>query len=330
MKALRWGLIGLLVAVPGLARDVTDATGRKVTIPDNPARVFAAGPPASVLLYALKPEAMVGWVKAPKEGDKPYLLPSVQGLPELGRLTGKDRALDLETLLAAKPDLIVDFGTVSPAYAELAQKVQAQTGIPYVLIDGSFDKMPGAIRETADILGVKDRGEALAGLAERLAAGADATISAQTAHPKVYLARGPEGLESAGPKSINAEIIARAGAENVVASDEKGLVTVSAAEVRAMAPEVILTIDKDFANAIPPGWAEVPAVKAGKVLLAPSHPFGFIDSPPSVNRIIGLDWLVHQLYPDAKGDLAADVKDFYKAFYHVDLDDGAVARLLAP
>ncbi len=45
----------LLASAPlAQARDVVDATGRTVTVPDAPASVFAAGPPASVLLYALK------------------------------------------------------------------------------------------------------------------------------------------------------------------------------------------------------------------------------------------------------------------------------------
>jgi hypothetical protein len=48
------------------ACNVTDATGLISTIPDAPARVFAAGSPASVLLCALATEAMVGWLRAPR------------------------------------------------------------------------------------------------------------------------------------------------------------------------------------------------------------------------------------------------------------------------
>ncbi|MFN3293342.1 MAG: hypothetical protein ACK4S2_12605 [Gemmobacter sp.] len=123
-------LMALAFVHEARARDVVDATGRTVTIPDAPARVFAAGPPASVLLYALAPEAMVGWVRAPRDGDKPFLLPATHHLPELGRLTGQGGTVNLEVLLATKPDLIVDFGTVSPTYIDLANRVTEQTGIP--------------------------------------------------------------------------------------------------------------------------------------------------------------------------------------------------------
>lgn len=337
-RALGLSVAALLIGLtPALARDVTDATGRKVSVPDAPLRVFAAGPPASVLLYALKPEAMIGWVKAPKDADLPYLTAQTRALPELGRLSGKGDTLNLEQLLAAKPDLIIDFGTVSPTYKTLADRVQSQTGVPYVLIDGSFANTPTAIRQMAEILGVPERGEVLARYAEETLAMADRVLAKvpETDRPSVYLARGAAGLESAGTGAINAEIIARAGGRNVVTSTDKGtdkgLVTTSPEQVQAWAPEVIVTIDPGFAKTVAtmPAWAGVPAVTKGRVLLAPAHPFGFIDSPPSVNRLIGLQWMVHALYPDqAEGDLTAQVKDFYHLFYHVDLDEAAVGKLL--
>ena len=84
LTALKGAILAALTALPVLAfdgRTVTDATGREVQVPANPARVFAAGPPASTLLYVLKPEAMVGWVRAPREADLPYLRPEVAAQP---------------------------------------------------------------------------------------------------------------------------------------------------------------------------------------------------------------------------------------------------------
>ena len=316
------------------ARDFTDATGRIVTIPDAPMRVFAAGPPASTLLYALAPEKMIGWVRAPRAGDLPYLLPATHDLPELGRLTGKGGSQNLEVLLAAKPDLIVDFGTVNPTYNDLANRITEQTGIPYILIDGAFDQTPQAIRSMAEVLGVQGRGEALATYAEQTIARVDATLALvpDTARPHVYLARGPEGLEAPARGSINAEIVERAGAVNVVEAETTGLVTPSLEQVIAWAPDTIVTIDRDFSASVGQNadWQAVPAVASGRVFLAPASPFGFIDSPPSVNRLIGVTWLLHQFYPDQmKGDLRAEVREFYQLFYQVDLEEAALDGLLA-
>lgn len=68
---------------------VTDSVGRKVEIPLAVNRVVAAGPPASVLLYTLSPEKMLGWVSAPRPEQRSFLSEAVRYLPQIGRLTGR-------------------------------------------------------------------------------------------------------------------------------------------------------------------------------------------------------------------------------------------------
>ena len=330
-------LIGLLAlaATPVFARSVTDSAGRRVDVPEKITRVFAAGPPASVLLYVLAPQTMTGWVRAPRESEKPFLLPSVRNLPELGRLTGRGDTLNLERLLADKPDLIVDFGTISETYRSLADRVQAQTGIPYLLLDGAFDKTPAALRLLGDVIGVGERAEALARAAEDTFATVDRVVAKVPAdkRPRVYLARGPEGLESGSRGSINTEIIERVGAVNVVEGlrDNGGLVTASPEQILLWAPDTIITLDRSFRQSVAekPAWRPVPAVARGRVYLAPSLPFGFIDSPPSINRLIGLNYLLHTLYPaETPGQLADEVRAFYRLFYQVELSQNDLARVL--
>ena len=43
-------------------RTVVDSVGRRVELPVHVGRVMPAGPPASILLYAVAPESMLGWV----------------------------------------------------------------------------------------------------------------------------------------------------------------------------------------------------------------------------------------------------------------------------
>ena len=66
--------------------------------------------------------------------------------------------------------------------------------------------------------------------------------------PRVYLARGPEGLETGSRGSINTEIIERVGAVNVVEGlrEKGGLVTASPEQVIAWAPDTIITLDRNF------------------------------------------------------------------------------------
>uniref|UniRef100_UPI0035186E21 ABC transporter substrate-binding protein n=1 Tax=Roseibium sp. TaxID=1936156 RepID=UPI0035186E21 len=200
-----------------LARSVTDSAGRTVEIPETVTRVFAAGPPASILVYALKPEALLGWPRALRDYEKPFIAEAFRDLPETGRLTGRGGEANLERVLALKPDLIIDFGSVRDTYIDLADRVQEQTGIPYLLVNGRFDETAGALRLVGEALGVPERGDLLA-------ADVEATFTALTSalgavpegdRPRVYLARGADGLETGLKGSINTEIIEKAGGRNV-------------------------------------------------------------------------------------------------------------------
>jgi iron complex transport system substrate-binding protein len=325
----------LLMAAPAFARSVTDSAGRTVEVPDKVTRVFAAGPPASTLLHIVAPETMIGWVRSPRDAEKPFLLPSVRDLPELGRLTGRGDTLNLESLLAAKPDLIIDFGTINDTYRSLADRVQTQTGIPYLLIDGRFENTAAALRLISGILGVAERGETLAKATEAIFADVEATL-ARVPHdkrPRVYLARGPEGLETGSRGSINTEIIERVGGISVVEGlrDKGGIINASPEQVIAWAPDTIITLDRGFYRTAKgrPAWQPVPAISADRVFLAPNLPYGFIDAPPSINRLIGLPWLLHTLYPsEAPGKLRDQVRDFYRLFYQVALTDADLDRIL--
>ena len=60
------------------ARSFTDSAGRSVVVPDQVGRVFAAGGPAAVALYVMRPDAMIGWPRALRSEEKPYVLPAVR------------------------------------------------------------------------------------------------------------------------------------------------------------------------------------------------------------------------------------------------------------
>lgn len=320
---------------PAGAAEIEDATGRK-SVPDHIERVMAAGPPASVVLYVLAPEKMIGWTAAPRPNEKPLLLPAVRDLPELGRLTGRGDTANVEVVLKAKPDLIIDFGTVNPTSVSLAQRVQEQTGVPYLLFDGRLENTARSIRQVGAALGVAERAERIARYVEDTDRAVDAALKDVPAEKRrrVYLARGADGLQTGLTGSINTEIIERAGGVNVAerGSGRAGLATVSLEQVLAWAPDTVITGDANFFAAVSgnPAWSPVPAVAAKRVFMAPRLPFGWIDEPPSVNRTLGLRWMAGLLYPDLfHDDIRATAKDFFRLFYQTELDDAALDRILA-
>jgi iron complex transport system substrate-binding protein len=315
--------IGSAIALPRLVRaqTVSDASGRALKIPEKVTRVFPAGPPAAILLYTLAPDLLIGWPRAHSAEERAFLLPDIGARPEIGRLTGRGNTANLEAVLALKPDLILDVGSTSQTYVSLAERVQEQTGIPYALLDGRFVELPNAYRK-------------LGALARRITEGEDFadycnqtfdTITRRIANVsleqrlRVYYARGPRGLETGLGGSINVETLELL-ATNVAGERKGGLATVSIEQVLVWNPDVIVTIDRDFATNVKkdPAWAGVTAVQKGRVHLAPMLPFGWVDFPPSSNRLIGLWWLAKILYPERFPENIREIaRDFYARFYHV-------------
>jgi iron complex transport system substrate-binding protein len=329
------GGLGASLVAPRLARaaTITDAAGRAVPIPDRVTRVFPAGPPAAILLYTLAPDLLLGWPRANRPEECVYMLPEVCGRPEVGRITGRGNTANLEVVLSLKPDLIVDVGSTRETFASLAARVQEQTGIPYALLDGRFDAIAPTYRKLGELTHRRAQAEALARYADETMATIKGRIEKVPAaeRPRVYYARGPRGLETGLGGSINVETLEFLGARNVAAERPGGLAIVSVEQVLAWNPEVIVTIDMTFAANVrsDPVWAPVKAVQAGRVHLSPKMPFGWVDFPPSVNRLIGLWWLAKILYPEQfPEDLRPMTRDFYTRFYHKTPTDEQIDNVL--
>lgn len=320
------GLSAALIA-PGRTRaeSITDSAGRAVPIPARVTRVFPAGPPATITLHTVAPDLLIGWPRANRADEREFLD------PEIGRITGRGNTANLEVVLALKPDLILDIGAVNNTYISLAERVQQQTGIPYALLDGRFDGIPNTYRTIGALTGRRDAGEAAARYADETVKTVTSRLPPPAKRPRVYYARGPRGLETGLGGSINVETIEML-ARNVAGGTRGGLATVSIEDVLVWNPDVVVTIDKEFARTVygMPAWRPVAAVRAKRVHLSPKLPFGWVDFPPSVNRLIGLWWLAKILYPDLYPEnLRTLTREFYQRFYHVPLSDPQLDRVLA-
>ena len=98
-------------------------------------------------------------------------------------------------------------------------------------------------------------------------------------------------------------------------------------------PDTIVSIDKGVVDQVrkAPGWADTAAVRGNRVYLSPSLPYGWIDSPPSLNRLIGLKWLARLFFPDRfSKTLSETTREFYARYYQVDLTDAQLGQLLTP
>lgn len=298
-------------------------------------RVFAAGFPAAVLVYCLAPQKLLGWPVPLQERAPELLAPAARHVPRLGRLSGRGSTMPLERLLLLQPDLIVDAGSVNDTYRSMAERVAQQTGFPYVLIDGRLAESAQQLREAGRLLGVSPRAEQLARYAEdtfALAARLRASTSEQQ-RPRVYLARAADGLETGLGGAIHAEAVELAGGRNVASGlGRGGLARVSLEQVLEWNPDFVLTHNERFYAGAQQSslWQQLPAVREGRLHLVPNLPFGWLDSPPGINRLLGVRWLLNLFYGEGESaDLLASVREFFQLFYSSTPDDAALQSLLA-
>jgi iron complex transport system substrate-binding protein len=317
------------------AKAFTDSGGRRVDVPDEVRRVFPAGPPASVTLFTVAPEKMLGWTRAPSPEARAFLPARHGELPEIGRLTGRGNTVNLENVVRLAPDLVLDVGSTNATYVSLANQVQEQTHVPTVLIGGRLAGAATTLRTVGRLLGVSERAEALAHYAETVLGEVKEAVARTPPAERLsmYVARGPRGLETAVAGSIGSEVVDLVGARNVVGKDTapRAIVDVSPEQILAWQPDVILAIDRRFYATVRNDsvWRDVKAVQAGRVHFVPDLPFSWLDDPPAPNRLIGLLWLGKLLYPASfRQDVRAEAQRFYALFYQQEPSDAQLDGLL--
>lgn len=323
---------------PAKTRTIVDHAGRTLTIPSQINKIFSTSPVGSIMVYTLSPDKLVGWNYDLRPAERSYILPKYQALPNLGGWYAKSTC-NVEELLKIHPDVLINMGTVDETAISQAEQIQQQLNIPVIIVNGELTKLDQAYELVGDLLGEKSRSAELAAYC-RQTVGEVAKTTAQIPadqRVKVYYAEGPKGLQTDPKGSPHTEVLDLVGAVNVADVPMKGgmgMAEVSLEQVLAWNPDVIITWHEDqggtYKNILTdPKWQDIKAVKNHRVYEIPDAPFSWFDRPPSVNRVIGVKWLANLLYPETiKLDPAAEVKYFYSRFYHLNLSDQEVEKLL--
>ena len=315
-------------------RAFTDSTGRVVTLPATIERVAVSGPLAQIVLFALAPDKLVGIATEWDVTAAAYLSAEHYSLPVLGQLYGGKGEMNLEELLRAEPQVVVDVGEPKATITEDMDALTAQTGIPFVHVTARLSTLGDAYRMLGELLGMPDEAEALAAYCERVY---QRTVAIADSVEKVDLlyVTGEKGLNVIAKDSYHSEVLdllsnnlavvespSSKGTGNEV--DMEQILAWNPAHVLFAPQSVYATVADD------PLWQGVPAIQTGAYWETPFGPYNWMGFPPSAQRLLGMSWLAKLLYPDqADYDLYAETAEYYRLFYHCELTRAQYDALVA-
>ena len=319
-------------ADPGEAKpetvEFTDDTGRTLTVPGNVERIAVSGPMSQIVLFSLAPEKLVGISNAWDAGAEAYFDPAYFRLPVLGQLYGGKGELNLEELLAAAPQLVLDVGEPKGSIREDMDALTEQTGIPFIHIDASTATMGEAYRKLGALLGLEERAGELADYCEETWAMAEQIMaSVGDGRKKILYLLGDEGLNVIAKGSYHGEIIDLLGDNLAVLDQPSSKGTGNETDMEQLLlwdPEFIIFANGSVAGQVgdDPVWQQLSAIRSGNYAEVPYGPYNWMGFPPSVQRYLGILWIMKTLYPQqASYDLKAEVLRYFRLFYHAELTD---------
>lgn len=318
-------------------RVVTDSAGRQVEIPAQIQRVAPSGSTAQMILMPIAYDLLAGLSSSPSTAQMPYFPEEVRYLPTFGQFYGSKANLNMESLIDARPQIIIDLGDAKDTIADDMDRIQKQTGIPTVFIEADLDDMAAAYRTLGDILNRSDMAESLAQFIEKTVSMAreNSAKIPENQRLSVLFGTGSTGLACNAAGSVQADVIDLVGAVNAIIPEEVsnrgGGTTVSLEEVYAVEPDVILLSTGGLYDTLAQGeWAGLQAVQSGKYYEIPGLPYDWMSSPPSVNRVLGIWWLGNLLYPELYDyDMVQVAREYYGLFWHYDLTEEEARQMLS-
>lgn len=315
-------------------RVFTDSCGREVTVPADIQKIAVSGPLAQMVVFAIAPDRMVGVANAWDESAKTYFDAKYLELPLLGQLYGGKGELNLETLLAAAPDVVIDVGEPKDSMAEDLDALQEQTGIPFVHIDAYLASMDDAYAMLGDLLAMPNEAQGLADYC-RYAYDKVKAIADSVEKVNLLYVTGEEGLNVIARGSYHAEVIDMLCNNLAVVDEPSSKGTGNEVDMEQIlnwnpaavifAPGSIYSTVADNEN-----WQTIPAIRDGRYYEVPMGPYNWMGFPPSVQRILGMQWMAKVLYPNAADyDMYETTQTYFQLFYHCDLTAEQYAALTA-
>ena len=326
--------LSLTACAQSAGRVFTDSTGREVTVDQEISKIAVTGPLGQIVVFAIAPDMLVGIPGAWNPTAKAYLDEQYYNLPVLGQLYGGKGDLNLEELLKAAPQVVIDIGEPKDSIAQDMDALTEQTGIPFVHISAYLEHMDETYTMLGELLGLKEEAGVLAETCERIYSRAVEMMQGVEKVNMLY-ATGENGLNvlaNGGYHSGVIDMMANnvAVVENVSSKGTGNEVDME--QILNWNPDVIVFSENSIYDTVSedPVWQNVSAIANNRYYEVPFGPYNWIGQPPAVQRLLGMMWLGKLLYPEAATyDLYDEVAQYYQLFYHCDLTREQYDALMA-
>lgn len=272
-------------ATPSPSLTITDDAGRTVTITGTSQRIVTLAPNLAEIVFALGLGERVAGVS--DFSDYPAAaqeIQSVGGFP-----------LNIELIVSMEPDLVLAAGITS---LEDVARLEELGLVVLYLAPADIAGILDSILVVGQATGAEQAaGQLVADLRSRLD-GVQEKVTRATGRPRVYYEL-DSTLFSGGPGSFTHELITLAGGENIASGAATPFPQLSAEEIIAADPEIIIFSHAKYGGtaeeiASRPGWGTITAVVNGAMY--PIDP-DLVDRPGP--RIIdGLEAIARLIHPE--------------------------------
>lgn len=287
---------------PHSPQTIIDHVGRSVPIPHRIEKVYATSQSGSLLIYALNPALLLGWNTA-LSPEMDFILGSkAGGLPVLGTWDQLYQTVDLDQVAVLHPDLVVHLAEPDLPNLGLAEAIEAELGIPTIVVDGSFEALPRSMRWLGELFGCQVRAQALALYAENTLMKLEILRNETKETPAaVYLV--------GDSTKIDLDTLPIAGLSDVQTDSSLQ------ADRILIIPDPIRDPYRELIKNPPPQAQK--ALDEGEIYELPTVPQNWL-TPNSILRLVGVEWLAQMAYPGLySGDPAAKFQEFMEVFYEV-------------
>lgn len=271
----------------------TDDLGRKVTIEKVPERIVSAAPANTEILFALGLGDKV--VGVTKYCDYP---PAAKKKPKIGEFS----KLNVEAIVAAKPDLVLATGGVQK---EVLGKLDDLAITVYAVDASTFDETVSNIKKIGTMTGAGDKADDIArdmeNRAEKVRDAVAGAMPKGEAKQRVFYEIFYEetGVWTAGQKGIISDLIKLAGGTNIGDLEKSDYYQFNLETLFRENPDVYLVGSGAMSNpgdvAGRPGWDNLEAVRKGRVYVI-NEDLIYRTGPRLID---GLEAVFTDLYPES-------------------------------